>query len=645
MAGHVFIIKADITKFACDAWLMPCDHKAKPGRSWYPPGCDQLPDVPPFKGGLRIQILPDWPKDKPQPFLGNVGGHPGRDTEWYIKAVSEFLDAATAFTKKRQQPFGRTKHLLALPVVGTGRGGALERAGEILAAMLAALKDFTSNNDIDVAIVSNNPAIYAAAQAERNVFETWPVLDDDLKNEAQKLANFSREGKLAVFIGAGVSKGSGLPDWKGLLKNLIRRTDRNNKECDALIQLNNPLDQATIIERWLEGTEKIGQAVAQEFEGYNFYSLSHALLASLPVKEVITTNYDRLFEEAWKLHDPEGLSVVPGRFQPNTRRWLLKMHGCLSRPEQIVLTRADYNRYNESLPGLAGIVQAFLVTRHMLFVGFSLTDDNFHRIIDCVRRIRAGAASGQLGTVISLIPAGLQEVLWEKDLNRVRMAESEKADVSEAARRLEIFLDYLLSCTRETRYLLVGKRFDAILDDAEKQIRRALNTFIDELESGGDKVKETVAWQRIAQMLTELGYTIEKPSAVAIRKIKQKFEEYGGSAQIPNQKNAYFSAEMVDGGIMVDNLGSQPFLPWEVFEEAVNLLVKKGGRAEKGDAMMGRLGNEKLPRSSIEGHVAASVYSRKTGQSVFRRITPLTCILVWAGVCKTYPNGLALIEK
>jgi hypothetical protein len=37
-------------------------------------------------------------------------------------------------------------------VVGTGRGGALECAGEILAAMLAALKDFTSNNDIDVAM-------------------------------------------------------------------------------------------------------------------------------------------------------------------------------------------------------------------------------------------------------------------------------------------------------------------------------------------------------------------------------------------------------------------------------------------------------------------------------------------------------------
>ena len=43
-----------------------------------------------------------------------------------------------------------------------------------------------------------------------------------------------------------------------------------------------------------------------------------------------------------------------------------------------MLTRGSYARYDEHLPALAGIVQGFLMTRHMLFVGFSLTDDNFH---------------------------------------------------------------------------------------------------------------------------------------------------------------------------------------------------------------------------------------------------------------------------
>jgi hypothetical protein len=37
---------------------------------------------------------------------------------------------------------------------------------------------------------------------------------------------------------------------------------------------------------------------------------------------------------------------------------------------------------------MAGIVQSTLITRHLLFVGFSLDDDNFQRIFDGVRKAR-----------------------------------------------------------------------------------------------------------------------------------------------------------------------------------------------------------------------------------------------------------------
>ena len=88
---------------------------------------------------------------------------------------------------------------------------------------------------------------------------------------------------------------------------------------------------------------------------------------------MITTNYDGLFEEAWSLSDPDGLSVLPGAIKPDARRWLLKMHGCLSDPDRVVLTRSSYTRYDERLPALTGMVQAFLVTRHVSsFQGYGL---------------------------------------------------------------------------------------------------------------------------------------------------------------------------------------------------------------------------------------------------------------------------------
>lgn len=57
-----------------------------------------------------------------------------------------------------------------------------------------------------------------------------------------------------------------------------------------------------------------------------------------------------------------------------------------------------------------------------------------------------------------------------------------------------------------------------------------------------------------------------------------------------------------------------------------------------------KLGDPGLPLSSIEGHVAHTVYGKQVGESVFRRITPIACILIWTGICKAAPGELILIE-
>jgi len=129
---------------------------------------------------------------------------------------------------------------------------------------------------------------------------------------------------------------------------------------------------------------------------------------------------------------------------------------------------------------------------------------------------------------------------------------------------------------------------------------------------------------------------------VAIEVIKQRFERVDRQIRIPLQKGRSFKAFMTDEGIMVDNLGSQSLLPWIVFEEAIDLLIRNGGRVEKGNAMNSKLGEEGLPLDSIEGHIAHAVYGKKLGDSVFRRISPISAILVWAKLCDTNPGELVL---
>src|SRR5215213_812287 len=129
---------------------------------------------------------------------------------------------------------------------------------------------------------------------------------------------------------------------------------------------------------------------------------------------------------------------------------------------------------------------------------------------------------------------------------------------------------------------------------------------------------------------------------IAVELIKQKFVRIDRKVSIPLQNGRSFKASMTDEGIMVDNLGNQPLLPWVVFKEAIDLLVDKSGRAEKGNAMGCKLGEVRLPIDSIEGHIAQAVYLKKLGDSVFRRISPISAILVWAGICDADPGELVL---
>jgi hypothetical protein len=125
--------------------------------------------------------------------------------------------------------------------------------------------------------------------------------------------------------------------------------------------------------------------------------------------------------------------------------------------------------------------------------------------------------------------------------------------------------------------------------------------------------------------------------------IKRRFEQTGPSARVPLLRGGHFTAEITAEGIRVDNLGPQPMLPWAVFQEAVALIVRSGGHASRGDAMNCRMGDDGLSADSVEGHIAAVVYGKRRGDTVFRRITPIACILIWAGMCRASPGELVLL--
>ena len=243
-----------------------------------------------------------------------------------------------------------------------------------------------------------------------------------LTPEVKNLADHARDGNLVLFVGAGVSMGAGLSSWSELIEGLAAEGRKaNDKPLDGerLLALD-VRDQAAILANRL-GEGRYREAVVERIGSTSRYALGHGLLASLGSMENVTTNYDTLFETA--LGGPEKCSVLPYAPVSRGKPWLLKLHGSVDKPDHIVLTRSEYLGLPERAGALFGILQAMLLTRHMLFVGYSLTDDSFHKVMHEVRRARSNTDSkANVGTTLLLTGDPLLEEMWESDLDFVAMS-------------------------------------------------------------------------------------------------------------------------------------------------------------------------------------------------------------------------------
>eukprot|EP00211_Chloroparvula_japonica_P003789 CAMPEP_0119126692 /NCGR_PEP_ID=MMETSP1310-20130426/5516_1 /TAXON_ID=464262 /ORGANISM="Genus nov. species nov., Strain RCC2339" /LENGTH=776 /DNA_ID=CAMNT_0007116863 /DNA_START=162 /DNA_END=2492 /DNA_ORIENTATION=+ len=504
VGGHLFVTLADIRSLACDAWLVPANRSGGFGLRPNSRSVSYNSNIyGTFEGRTRVRLWGD-PRDfdSPVPWLTYVNPNScsmrsERDEDklmtWMLEGVRQFAERAVEHHKAHKQPprNRRSKYLLALPHISTGSGGARHISGTVLKYLIPFLIDLARDVDVDIALVSVQKADFAAAQSIRSqCYRQRPEtrnMTPLLFEEVQRLAEYALNDDLVLFLGAGISVGAGLPMWGQLLKKLGKVGGMTDEELNDLMKVNF-LDQARIVESRLGGPDKLQQQVANHLR-VPCFSISHSLLACLPVKAIVTTNYDDLFEKATQLptgfrEQARSLSVLPYETRTRKDRWLLKMHGCVNHPSDIVLTRSDYIRYADRRAALSGIVQSLLITKHMLFVGFSLNDDNFHRIMDAVRLAVPKDSPVRFGTTFTLHAQKLQEELWRSELKAVPMAGpegSKSASIATAARRLEISLDILVGLTSSTSQFLLSRRFDGIFTKEEEEIRRAIVAMVNAL--------------------------------------------------------------------------------------------------------------------------------------------------------------------
>lgn len=189
-----------------------------------------------------------------------------------------------------------------------------------------------------------------------------------------------------LWAGAGLSMYAGLPSGTDVARALIEGLSSEERR---IVNKNLLLpDLAEEIFR-IKGSNRnyIIQKLREIILLKKFKSIeTHNLISKVPhLRNIITTNYDTLFEAAFKsnvevIYDDKQIPFINDK-----KVNLFKIHGDLSLPDSIIITKSDYENFfgnNRSEEVIWTLVKEKIATKSILFVGYNLEDPNVSVIFD-----------------------------------------------------------------------------------------------------------------------------------------------------------------------------------------------------------------------------------------------------------------------
>ena len=189
-------------------------------------------------------------------------------------------------------------------------------------------------------------------------------------------------GDAAIFAGAGLSASLGFVNWKGLLKDLADELNLNiEKEHDLLSIAQYHFN------KFKRG--KINNKIKNEFTTLKEGSDNHKILSKIGIDTFWTTNYDQLIERTL---EADGKTVERKLrnedFASNIKKKdaiVYKMHGDKDSPDEAVLTKDDYETYNDKKELFSTALRGDLLSKTFLFIGFSFDDPNLDYILSRIK--------------------------------------------------------------------------------------------------------------------------------------------------------------------------------------------------------------------------------------------------------------------
>lgn len=208
------------------------------------------------------------------------------------------------------------------------------------------------------------------------------VLNISLSTFEKAILKELKNNNISIFAGAGLSRGSGYVDWKGLLKDIAAELD---------LDINKEIDLVSVAQYHFNahGRQTINEIIVDEFQRTAERNENMEILSRLPIDTYWTTNYDSIIEDTLtdkgKVVDKKINQSQMKNYKPNRDVVVYKIHGDKDFPDEAVITRDDYEKYDSERSLFTTQLKGELISKTFIFIGFSFEDPNLEQILSKIR--------------------------------------------------------------------------------------------------------------------------------------------------------------------------------------------------------------------------------------------------------------------
>lgn len=247
-----------------------------------------------------------------------------------------------------------------------------------------------------------------------------------------KLIEAYKNGSFGLYIGAGMSRASGLPDWETFLKELIEHCFSNKyirqDKYEELLLLTYDSNNFLLVAEELKEilSSDLPTIITKRFDDKSLVpSDTLCNIMRLRHKFIITTNYDTLIEKAYA----KVFSDIPNPLtykNPsainynllNNQPFILKAHGdAKSAANEIILTEKDYRNIIFKEKGYQSVLHVLFSTCNILFLGVSLKDPELKLLLGYIHNIFHGGTPPHFALLSNENISSTEISRWRKDFN------------------------------------------------------------------------------------------------------------------------------------------------------------------------------------------------------------------------------------